>query len=408
MSSWNSRITSLLSDMDFRADLVRWRRELHKIPEPAHGEYRTAGYIAEKLETWGIETRRGVGGTGVVGTLRLGPGPVLGLRADMDALPLQENTGLPFSSEQPGMMHACGHDGHMAILLGTANVLASRAGKDCGEGMLGTVVFLFQPAEETVDGAAGMIREGALNDPGIEGVAALHIWPGFPSGVVALRSGPVMASVDNFTITIEGQGGHGGMPHLCIDPIPVAAELVLALQHIVSREKDPLEPLVVTVGKIAGGTTYNVLPQQVELKGTVRCLKEDIRPWIRERIEAIVRGIVQAHRCSYKLEYEFGVPPTVNDLELTERFTAALLTRFGKERVVKDFSPSLGGEDFAVFQEKVPGVYLFLGTKNEEKGCIYPLHHPQYLLDEDVLPFGVQIFCTIVSEFFSLNEPAPS
>ncbi len=388
--------------------MFNWRRELHKIPEPAHGEYRTSEFIADKLETWGIETRRGVGGTGVVGTLRLGPGPVLGLRADMDALPIQENTGLSFSSEQPGMMHACGHDGHMAILLGTANVLASRAEKYCAEGMSGTVVFLFQPAEETVDGAAGMIREGALNDTGIQGVAALHIWPEFPSGVVALRSGPVMASVDNFTITIEGRGGHGGMPHLCIDPIPVAAEIVLALQHIVSRENDPLEPLVVTVGKIAGGTTYNVLPQQVELQGTVRCLREDLRPWVRERIETITRGIVQAHRCSYKLEYEFGVPPTVNDPELTERFTAAFVNRFGKERVVKDFSPSLGGEDFAVFQEKVPGVYLFLGTKNEEKGCIYPLHHPQYLLDEDVLPFGVQIFCTVVSEFFRLNEPGPS
>ena len=377
------------------AELSAIRREFHRIPETAGEEHKTAALIAEKLRAWGIETHTGVGGTGVVAVVRgAAPGKTLAIRADIDALPVTEETGFDFASEHTGRMHACGHDGHISIGLGTAKSL-----HEIRDSFRGAAVFLFQPAEETVGGAEGMIREGALNDPKVDAVVGLHIWPGFDLGVLGVRPGPVMASVDRFDIDILGRGGHGAMPHLCVDPVPIACEMVLAFQRIVSRETDPLDPAVITVGRIEGGTTFNVIPEKVTLTGTVRTLNGKVRAYIRERLEAVSMGLAAAARGSCRFGWEPGVPPAVNDAALSERVAGVLGKTFGEEMILREFPPSMGGEDFALFQEKVPGVYFFLGTRNEAKDCVYPLHHSKYRIDEAVLPLGVRAFREIALDF---------
>ncbi len=374
-------------------DLVALRREFHRIPETAGEEVKTSALAAATLRSWGIETRTGVGGTGVVAVIRggAGEGPTVAVRADMDALPVTEETGLPFASEHPGRMHACGHDGHMSIALGAAKILAGMR-----SGLKGNVLFLFQPAEETVGGAEGMITDGALASPKADLIVGLHIWPGFDSGVFAVKPGPVMASVDRFEIDFIGRGGHGAMPHLCVDPVVMASEAVLSFQRIVSREVDPLEPVVLTVGKIEGGTTFNVIPEKVTLTGTVRTLNEDVRAFVRRRMDEIAAGIAGSCRGSRRFGWEPGVPPAVNDAGLTRRIERILKNSFGPDRVVTDFRPSMGGEDFALYQREIPGVYFFLGTRNPDKDCVYPLHHSRYRFDEDVIPLGVRAFCEIV------------
>jgi amidohydrolase len=310
----------------------------------------------------------------------------------MDALPVTEETGLPFASEHPGRMHACGHDGHITIALGAAKHLNEHRSD-----LSGRLVFIFQPAEETVDGAPGMIRDGALE--GVDAIVGLHIWPEHPAGSFAVRGGPVMASVDKFEITFRGRGGHGAMPHLCVDPVPAAAEAVLAYQRIVSREVSPLESAVVTVGKISGGTTFNVISEAVSLTGTIRSFDPDIRKFLEKRMGEISRGVAEASRCTVDFSYEHGVPPTINDDASAERFGGVLEKAFGPERIIRSFKPSMGGEDFSLFLEKVPGLYFYLGTRNEKKDCVYPLHHPKYRFDEDILIEGVKAFREIALDF---------
>jgi amidohydrolase len=376
-------------------ELIALRREFHRIPETAKEEHKTAALIAEKLRSWGIETRTGVGGTGVVAIVRGGEtGKTLAIRADIDALPVTEETGFDFASAHPGRMHACGHDGHIAIGLGTVKALSALR-----DSLRGTAVVFFQPAEETVGGAEGMIADGVLDDPKADAVVGLHIWPEFNLGLLGVRPGPVMASVDKFEIDMIGKGGHGAMPHLCVDPVPIASETVLAFQRIISREVNPLDSAVITVGKIEGGTTFNVIPEKVTLTGTVRTLDRDVRSFLRRRMEETCTGIAAASRGTCRFGFESGVPPTVNDAALADRVATVLGKAFGEDKMLKEFRPSMGGEDFALYQEKVPGVYFFLGTRNAAKNCVYPLHHPKYGFDEAVLPLGVRAFCEIALDF---------
>ncbi len=277
-------------------DLIEWRREFHRIPEVAMEEEKTAASIAAKLRAWGLSVYTGVGKTGVVGILQGGQkGKTLGIRADIDALPVLEQTNLPFTSTHTGRMHACGHDGHIAIALGTAKLLS-----DIQDQLKGTVVFLFQPAEETLNGAQAMLSSEILKELHFDGVVGLHIWPDVPLGKIAVRGGPVMAAVDRFTVKIIGKGGHGAIPQKSVDPVVVASETVLALQRIVSREIDPLKPAVLTVGRIEGGTTFNVIPDSVELEGTVRTFDPDVRSFVAQRMEEIIKGVTAGSRATYQ------------------------------------------------------------------------------------------------------------
>ncbi len=384
--------TKTISELE--QDLIHWRREFHRIPEIAMEERKTASAIAEKLRAWGFDVHTGVGGTGVVGILQGGePGKTLGIRADIDALPVTEETGLPFSSIHPGAMHACGHDGHITIGLGTAKLLSDIRNK-----LKGTVVFFFQPAEETLNGAQAMLSSAILQDMQLDAVVGLHIWPDVPLGKIAVRGGPVMAAVDRFTVRVIGKGGHGAIPQKSVDPIVVASEGVLALQRIVSREIDPLKPAVVTVGRIQGGTTFNVIPDKVELEGTVRTFDPEVRSFIARRMEEIMKGIAEGSRASCQLDYEYGIPAVHNDEKLSGWIQGILKKSLGEDAVVTDLPPSMGGEDFALFQQKAPGVYMFLGT-NSEKNPSYPIHHAKYSIDERVLPIGVRVFCEIATGF---------
>lgn len=384
--------TKTISELE--QDLIHWRREFHRIPEIAMEERKTASAIAEKLRAWGFDVHTGVGGTGVVGILQGGePGKTLGIRADIDALPVTEETGLPFSSIHPGAMHACGHDGHITIGLGTAKLLSDIRNK-----LKGTVVFFFQPAEETLNGAQAMLSSAILQDMQLDAVVGLHIWPDVPLGKIAVRGGPVMAAVDRFTVRVIGKGGHGAIPQKSVDPIVVASEGVLALQRIVSREIDPLKPAVVTVGRIQGGTTFNVIPDKVELEGTVRTFDPEVRSFIARRMEEIMKGIAEGSRASCQLDYEYGIPAVHNDEKLSGWIQGILKKSLGEDAVVTDLPPSMGGEDFALFQQKAPGVYMFLGT-NSEKNPSYPIHHAKYSIDERVLPIGVRVFREIATGF---------
>ncbi len=377
-------------------DLVEWRRKFHRIPEIAMEEEKTASAIADQLRQWGLSVHTGVGRTGVVGILQGGQvGKTLGIRADIDALPVTEETGLSFSSLHPGRMHACGHDGHITIALGTAKLLSN-----IRDQLKGTVVFFFQPAEETLNGAQAMLSSEVVKNLELDAVVGLHIWPDLPLGKIAVRGGPVMAAVDRFKAKIVGKGGHGAIPQKSVDPIVVASEVVLALQRIVSREIDPLKPAVLTVGRIQGGTTFNVIPDWVELEGTVRTFDPDVRSLIARRMEEMIKGITSGSKASYHLNYEFGIPAVNNDGKLAGWIQGVLKKSLGEDSVVMDFPPSMGGEDFALFQEKAPGVYMFLGTNSEENSA-YPIHHSKYSIDERVLPIGVQVFCEIATQFLA-------
>jgi len=377
-------------------DLVQWRREFHRIPETAMEEEKTASAIAEKLRTWGLTVHTGVGRTGVVGILHgKQEGKIFGIRADIDALPVTEETDLPFASTHRGRMHACGHDGHITIALGTARILSNYRDE-----LKGTVVFFFQPAEETLNGAQAMLSSNLLKEMKLDGVVGLHIWPDLSLGKIAVRGGPVMAAVDRFTVKIRGKGGHGAIPQKSVDPIPLASEVVLALQRIVSREIDPLKPAVLTVGRIEGGTAFNVIPDVVELEGTVRTFDPEVRSLLARRMEEIIKGITTGSRASYSLDYEFGIPAVRNDEKLAAWMQGVLKRSLGEDAIVTDLPPSMGGEDFALFQEKAPGVYLFLGTHSEENPP-YPIHHAKYSLDERVLPIGVRVFCELAVSFIA-------
>jgi hippurate hydrolase len=363
-------------------DAVAVRRDLHAHPELGFAEHRTAGLVAERLAALGCEVHAGIGGTGVVGLLRgARPGPTVMLRADMDALPMPEENDVPYRSTVPGVTHACGHDAHVAMLLGAAAVLCERT-----EEFAGRIAFVFQPAEEGGGGALAMLRDGLLGRFEIARAYGLHISTVLPSGVFGTRPGAFMAAVDQFDLVVEGRGGHGAMPHLAVDPVVVAADVVGALQRIVSREVDPVEPAVVTIGAINGGTTYNVIPPRVALKGTVRTFSEATRDGMQARIRRIAEHACAGGNAHCTLDWQHSYPVTVNDPAEATFVRETLARAFGAQRSIET-PPIMGSEDFSYFAREIPACFAFLGAGDAAHQ--YPNHHPAFDIDEAALEAGI-------------------
>jgi amidohydrolase len=377
--------------------VIELRRTLHQWPELGFQEQRTSALVAERLQALGLEVRTGIAQTGVLGVLRgEREGKTVLLRADMDGLPIEEASGAPYASQNHGVMHACGHDGHTAILLTVAKVLAQRR-----QQFSGTVKFAFQPAEELPPGGAkGMIEEGVLENPGVDAAFGLHLWNSLPVGKIGVDEGPIMASVDRFDIVIKGVGGHGAYPHTGVDPIVAGSHVVAALQTVVSREVPPLAPVVVTVGKFQGGTAFNVIPSQAELSGTVRTVDARIRQEMPARLERIVRGITSGLRAEYTFHYAFGYPVTVNDVNKA-RFARQVAAAVVGDANVVSAGMTMGAEDMSYFLEAVSGCYLRLGSGNPDKGLIHPHHSALFNFDEAALPIGVDLLAQLTLAYLS-------
>jgi amidohydrolase len=368
----------------------QWRREIHRRPELGFEEHETCALVERELTRAGIPHTR-VAGTGVVGLLEgARPGKTLLLRADMDALPLPERSGEPFSSTVPGVMHACGHDAHTAMLLGAAVWLASQR-----ERITGSIKFVFQPAEEGPGGAKPMIEAGVLEAPTVHAAVMIHVIPLLPAGVIGWRSGPIQASADDFTLTIHGRGGHAASPQLGVDTIPVAAEVVSSLQRIVSREVDPLEGIAVSIGTIEGGYRRNIIADRTQLGGTIRCFSEQLRESMPARLKRIAGGICTAHGATCELEYVWGYPPVINDDRLTALVAEIARNTPTVPGVMELPAPRMGAEDFAYFAQAVPGCMLRLGVAPEGQAQPAMLHSPEFRLNEDALRSGVAIFCEL-------------
>jgi amidohydrolase len=367
--------------------IVELRHDLHRRPELGFREHRTGGRVAEILESCGIAVRR-VAETGVVGDLQGSKAkPIFAIRADMDCLPIQELSDLPYKSQTPGLMHACGHDGHTSVLAGAAKVLSSMRNE-----LPGTIRFIFQPSEENVQGAKRMIEEGAMG--GVDGIVALHDWNDTEPGHISLKAGPIMASADTFALTIRGRGGHASAPHLAIDPIMVGAHLVTSLQTLASREVSPVDPVVVTVGSFQAGTTDNVIPYEARLLGTVRTLSPHLRDAMPERLERIVAGVCSAFRAEYQLDYSFGCGVTVNEKEMTRLVCEAAADLLGDDRVHWYAHPSMGGEDFSEYLKHAPGAMFRLGIGGTE-----PIHSPYFNFNDAALPTGIAVLCETARRF---------
>jgi hippurate hydrolase len=374
---------------DLAADAQAWRREIHQHPELLYDLPRTAAFVAERLKEFGCdEVATGIGRSGVVGVIR-GRGAAsartIGLRADMDALPIHETTNLTYQSTNPGKMHACGHDGHTAMLLGAARYLAQ------SRNFSGTAVMIFQPAEEGGGGGKAMVDDGMMERFGIEEVYGMHNMPALPIGAFALRKGPLMAAADHFTINIEGHGGHAARPHICTDPIVAGAQIVNALQTIVARNVDPLDSCVVSITRFDAGTTFNVIPQTARLLGTTRTLESKTRDFAERRLTEIVKGIGGALGVIVEIQYVRGYPITRNNPEQTD--FAALVARkvAGDAHVASNTPPVMGAEDFSYMLEARPGAFIFIGN-----GDTAGLHHPGYDFNDAALPYGMSYWATLV------------
>uniref|UniRef100_A0A832IDR8 Amidohydrolase n=1 Tax=Pseudothermotoga hypogea TaxID=57487 RepID=A0A832IDR8_9THEM len=381
--------------LKLKDEVVQLRRTFHMYPEIEFDLHRTSQIVADYLESLGLEVKRNVAKTGVVGLLKgAKPGKTIMLRADMDALPLQELNDVPYKSKIDGAMHACGHDGHTAMLLVAAKVLASRRNELCGN-----VKFVFQPSEERFPpgGALPMIEEGVLENPKVDFAFGIHLWNALPVGTVGVRAGALLAAADEFRIVLKGKGGHGAYPHVCKDPVVTASELVLAMQTLVSRSVDPLESAVVTVGKIHAGTAFNIIPETTTLEGTVRTLNEQVRDTIKHRMKQMVRGICDAYGMDFELDYKDGTAVLINDPELTKLVRKVAEEVVGKDKVI-EVPPSMGGEDMSFFLQRVPGVFYLVGSANPEKGLDKPHHSPYYDFDEDALIVGVQMHVSLVTK----------
>ncbi len=375
-------------------EFIAYRRDFHQHPELGMEEVRTSGIVAAYLESLGIEVTR-MANTAVVGLLRgAKPGRTIALRADMDALSIPQQNDVPYASVYPGKMHACGHDGHTATLMGVAKLLS-----EVKDEIAGNVKFLFQPAEEGPGGALPMIEAGAMENPHVDGVIGMHVGVNLPTGQIGLKAGPSHAGTDSITITLNGKGGHGAHPHTSIDSIVVAGYLIVALQTIASREIDPLGSVVVTIGTINGGYRNNVIAPQVKLTGTVRTLDPEVRASMPERIERIIKGVCETFRCQYDFVYDKGYPSVINDPDMANLAEATAQRVLGAENVVRTASPSMGGEDFSYFAEQAPGIFLRLGAGNPEKDCVYPGHHPCFNFDEDAIPIGMAVMAEAALDF---------
>ncbi len=378
----------------YKDDIIRWRRTIHANPEIAWHEVETSRFIAAELDKMGIGYVFVGGGKGVLATLEgARPGRTVALRADIDALPLQELTDVPYKSKNNGCMHACGHDGHAAALLGAAKILSQLK---CD--IVGTVKFIFQPAEEGGFGSSKLIEEGILD--GVDGIFALHVSPSIPTGNISIEAGPRMASGDKFTITVHGKTGHGALPHQGIDAILAASAIVTNLQSINSREVNPAEPVVITICKITGGSRWNFICNEVVMEGTTRCFNPDIRNRFEMMMGRIIECTAESFRATAELDYEYVAPATINDRHIACIAQKAVSELYGN-KVFATVPQSMTGEDFAYMLERVPGAIALLGVGNPEKGCNHPLHDNLFNMDEDALPIGSAMHAQFVLDFLS-------
>jgi amidohydrolase len=378
---------------DLQIHMVEWRRHLHRNPEVSFHEEKTSSFVADMLESFGVEVKRHVGGHGVIGTIRGDkPGPVVMLRADMDALPIQDEKDIEYASQKAGAMHACGHDGHVSILLGTALYFSKHKADIQGE-----IRFLFQPAEELLPGGAvKVIADGALE--GVDVIYGIHLWTPLPVGVAASKEGPLMAAADDFYIEIKGKGGHGGMPQSTVDSLVAGSALVMQLQTVVSRSVDPLRPAVLSIGTMQAGSAQNVIAESCKMSGTVRTFDEETRAEMKERVHRIVSQTGGVYGAQTEVNYIMGYPPVVNDKQETDRFFRKAVQVFGDEQV--HTSPMLmPAEDFAYYLQKVPGCFMFVGAGNPDKDAIYPHHHPKFDFDEDAMQHAVKLFIAMATDY---------
>jgi hippurate hydrolase len=371
-------------------EMTEWRRDIHQHPELKFEENRTSDLVAAKLEEFGIEIHRGLAKTGVVGTIRNGDGPSIGLRADMDALPLEEKNTFKHASSNPGKMHACGHDGHTAMLLGAAKHLASK------KKFKGTVHFIFQPAEEGGGGGELMIKEGLFEMFPADSVYGLHNWPEMPAGIFGVGSGPIMAAADSFDLIINGLGGHAAMPDKCIDPIVIASQVVNALQAIPSRNTHPVDSLVISVTQIHAGDAYNVIPDSVTMRGSVRTFQTETRKEIPSSMLRVAEGVCQAFGANCELNYMLGYPATVNSVPETDISAKAVVDLLGEDNIIRNPTPSMASEDFSYMLEKRPGCYVWLGIAPKEGVSAELLHSSRYDFNDDVLTIGASYWVKLV------------
>ncbi|MHA1630058.1 MAG: M20 metallopeptidase family protein [Candidatus Heimdallarchaeota archaeon] len=372
---------------EIKEELVTDRRHFHMYPELGFEEHQTAAYVAKKLKELGLEVKIGVAKTGVIALLKGkgGTGKTIGIRADMDALPIQEENDVSYKSKHDGKAHMCGHDAHTAILLGVAKILSRLK-----EQLPGNVKFFFQPAEEGLGGARPMVEAGALADPEVSAVIALHVFDEYDTGKVVIKDGSFTASADKFYIDITGKGGHAAAPHETVDPIVVASHLVVALQTVASRSTDPVDPVVVTVGTFHAGSAYNIIPETAHLSGTIRALKQDVREATWEQIKQITEGVAKSFGATIATKIDLGYNPGFNDPSLNQHIKNAVIDLFGEDQLVIEEEPTMGAEDFYDFSDnyRIPVSMFWLGTRNEEKGIKYPGHSPKFDVDEDALPVG--------------------
>jgi amidohydrolase len=366
--------------------MVALRRDLHQHPELAFQEHRTAEVIATRLRDAGLEVEEGIAKTGVVGLLEGGgAGPTVAIRADIDGLPIEEHSDQSYASATPGVMHACGHDGHVAIAITLAEILARHRAS-----LPGRVKFLFQPAEETVGGAQAMVAAGVLENPHVDAVLSLHLWNYLPVGRIGVRTGAIFSSADEIRIVVRGRGGHGALPHLAVDPVLTAAHLVIGLQSLVSREKPPLEPAVATFGMIRGGTAFNVIPEEVELRGTIRALDPALRQYLLTRVGTLARDLAAAYRAEVEVTTRQGCTAVVNDRGMTDLVRGAIVAELGAE-AVEESPGSTAGDDVADFLALRPGCYFLVGAANPSRGLDYSHHHPSFDFDEAALGIAARV-----------------
>ncbi|MED4140457.1 M20 family metallopeptidase [Priestia megaterium] len=378
-----------------KKQVIEWRRHFHRYPELSFQEHRTSQFVEDTLRSFGSFIITRPTPTSVVARL-IGKeeGKVVAIRADMDALPIEEENTFAFASVHKGVMHACGHDGHTAILLGVASVLSQ-----LGDEFKGEIRLIFQHAEELLPGGAQeLVKEGAME--GVDYVIGTHLNSGLPIGEIGVLAGPMMASPDTFNISIKGKGGHAAAPHEAVDAIVVGAQIVTNLQTIVSRTTNPIDKLVVSVTQFHGGTTHNVLPDKVELNGTVRSFDAALREKVPAQIDRIAKGLTEAYGAEYTFTYEKGYHPVINSEEITRLIEETAIEEYGEERV-KTLSPKMGGEDFSAYLQETEGAFFNIGARNEEQGIVYPHHHPKFTVDEDALEIGVKMFLRITEKLLA-------
>jgi amidohydrolase len=381
----------LKTDIDEIKDLVvKIRRDLHLIPETAYTEEKTADYITRYLKAQGLQMQTGIAKYGVVGIMDTGKaGDTLLIRSDMDALPITEETNLDFASIHPGVMHACGHDGHMAMVLGAATIL-----NKLKDSLKGTIKFLFQPAEEGPGGARPMIEAGVMENPTVNYAVGCHLWPDIAEGTIGIKAGPLMAAMDRFDLRIIGRGGHGAMPHLCLDALEIGTQVVNALQRVVSRQMNPLQPSVVTVGSFHAGSAFNVIPGEALISGTTRTFDRDVWNTWPQRLEKIIGGVCDSMGAGYELKYSQGYPPLLNDTDMAQVLARCAAKVVGEDNVIEPES-TMGGEDMAYYLEKSKGCYFFLGVARAD--CA-PIHNSRFDFNEDVLLHGVETYCRVAMD----------